>query len=155
MELRVSSVSYSQQYQTPPFFFLRWRGWVWGKREKKDETRTHAGTFQNVLKDAEKWRVRLFADHANIIFNLTSFIMTPLEGWNMHSYQLLLFNFKHACWVVVGFYTRQVKRSRVLRENVFLKHYLLKCLQRISRPSQIDESETAHSSTFQPFLGSL
>lgn len=140
---------------TKTFPFLRWRGWVWGKREKKeDETRAHAETFQNVLKDAEKWRVHFFVDHVNIIFNLTSFIMTPLEGWNMHSYQLLLFNLKHACWVVVGFYTREIKRSRMLGENIFLKHYLLKCLQRISRPSQRDESETAHSLTFQPFLGS-
>lgn len=140
---------------TKNFPFLRWRGWVWGQREKKeDETRVHAETFQNVLKDAEKWRVHFSADHFNIIFNLTTFIMTPLEGWNMHSYQLFLFNLKHACWVVVGFYTWEVKRSRMLRENIFLKHYLLKCLQRILWPSQIDESETAHSLTFQPFLGS-
>lgn len=137
------------------FPFLRWRGWVWGKREKKeDETRVHAETLQNALKDAEKWRVHFFADHVNIIFNLTSFIMTPLEGWNMRSYQLFLFNLKHACWVVVGFYTWEVKRSGMLGENIFLKHYLLKRLQRIPWPSQIDERETAHSLTFQPFLGS-
>lgn len=103
---------------TKNFPFLRWRGWVWGKREKKEhETRAHTETFQNVLKDAGKWRVLFFADHVNIIFNLTSFIMTPLEGWNMHSYQLLLFDLKHACWVVVGFYTWEVKRSRMLEEK--------------------------------------
>lgn len=140
---------------TKNFAFLRWRGWMWGQREKKEhETRVHGETFQNVLKDAEKWRVHFFTDHFNIIFNLASFIMTTLEGWNMHSYQIFLFNLKHACWVVVGFYTWEVKRNRMLGENIFLKCYLLKCLQRILWPSQIDESEIAHSLTFQPFLGS-
>ena len=140
---------------TKIFPFLRWRDRVWGKREKKeDKTRAHAETVQDVLKGAEKWRGHFFADHVNIIFNLTSFIITPLEGWNMHSYQLLLFNLKHAHWVVVGFCTWKVKRSRMFGEIIFLKHYLLKCLKRISWPSQIDESKTSHSLTFQPFLGS-
>lgn len=45
---------------------------MWGKKERKeDDRRAHTGTFQSVLKDAEKRRVHFFADHVKTIFNLT------------------------------------------------------------------------------------
>lgn len=50
-----------------------------GKREKKEDE-SSCRDISECLKRCRKMKSSFFADHVNVIFNLTSFIMTPLEG---------------------------------------------------------------------------